>query len=94
VLREPLHLPQLLTAFTCTRDQLGRILMVQHERLGVVRWELPGGHVEPGETAPEAAARETAEEAGADVKVGRLVAERRHRWRQRTVDIVYLLATA
>ena len=52
-----LHLPQRLTAFTCTVDDAGRVLMVRHERLGVVRWELPGGHVELGETAPAAAAR-------------------------------------
>lgn len=40
------------------------------------RWELPGGKVEPGETAAEAAVREVREELGCDVRVtGRLAGE-------------------
>ncbi|MFI5732957.1 NUDIX domain-containing protein [Kribbella sp. NPDC051587] len=89
----PLNLPQQLTAFTCTIDGAGRILMVRHERLGVVRWEVPGGHVEPGETAAEAAARETAEETGVVVTPGQIVADCVHHWRGRSVEIVYFEAS-
>jgi ADP-ribose pyrophosphatase YjhB (NUDIX family) len=32
-------------------------------------WELPGGHVDPGESAAEAAVRETAEESGITVQI-------------------------
>jgi hypothetical protein len=38
-----LTLPTRLTAFTYTVDAVGRVLMVRHERLAVVTWELPGG---------------------------------------------------
>lgn len=37
------------------------------------RWCLPGGRMEPGESASEACAREVWEETGLEVKVGRLV---------------------
>lgn len=39
------------------------------------RWSLPGGRVEPGETAHEAVIREMAEETGLTVEVGDLVGE-------------------
>lgn len=71
-----------MTAFAMTRSG-GRWLMIRHERLGVTSWELPGGHVEPGETLEEAAARETAEEAGIAVDVGRMVASCVHEWHER-----------
>jgi ADP-ribose pyrophosphatase YjhB (NUDIX family) len=71
-----------VTAFTVTRrDSLW--LMLRHTRLGLTRWELPGGHVEPGETLEQAAERETAEETGVRVEVGRLLATCVHEWAER-----------
>lgn len=86
------RIPQTLTAFACAVDPAGRILLILHERLGVRRWELPGGHVEVGESVFRAAARETAEESGVSVRCGNLVAEGLHRWRGRTVAMVFLQA--
>ena len=38
------------------------VLLHRHKRLGI--WVGPGGHVEPGESAPDAVLRETLEETG------------------------------
>jgi len=54
-------------AFAAVRDITGRLLLVR--RCDTGDWELPGGHVDPGESAAEAAVRETAEESGITVQV-------------------------
>ena len=57
------------------RDEQGRLLLVRrgHEPgLGV--WSLPGGRLEPGESAAQAAAREVLEETGLEVDIGELLA--------------------
>ncbi len=50
-----------------------RVLMVLRERSGEVRWELPSGLVEPGESFEQTAVRETLEETGMQVEVGDLL---------------------
>ncbi|MFN2624567.1 MAG: NUDIX hydrolase [Mycobacteriales bacterium] len=56
------------------RDDSGRLLLVRrrHEPSRGL-WSLPGGRVEPGETAAEACVREVREETGLDVIVGDLL---------------------
>ncbi|MBI3976328.1 MAG: NUDIX hydrolase [Armatimonadetes bacterium] len=64
-------------------DAGGRILLTQ--RAGRDYWVPPGGHVDPGESLPEAARREVREEARLEVEIGHLlyvwelVAPDRHR---------------
>jgi 8-oxo-dGTP diphosphatase len=58
-------------AFVAVRDITGRMLLVR--RCDTGDWELPGGHVDPGESASDAAVRETAEESGITVVVTGLV---------------------
>jgi len=58
-------------SFVAVRDITGRLLLVR--RCDTGDWELPGGHVDPGESASDAAVRETAEESGITVQVTGLV---------------------
>jgi ADP-ribose pyrophosphatase YjhB (NUDIX family) len=59
-------------AHVLVRDADGRILVVRTTYLGP-GWMLPGGRVERRETPHAGAARETHEETGLDVRVGRLL---------------------
>ena len=52
-------------------DDAGRILLQQRADFAV--WGLPGGEIDPGETAVQAAVRETREETGLEVRLTRLV---------------------
>ena len=57
-------------------DEEGRLLLVLRGRApSAGTWSVPGVRVEPGETDPEATAREVLEETGVRVEVGRLAGE-------------------
>jgi 8-oxo-dGTP pyrophosphatase MutT (NUDIX family) len=54
-------------AAACIRDEAGRILLLRRSD-GEDLWGFPGGAVEPGERADEAAVREVREEIGLEVE--------------------------
>lgn len=54
-------------AFTVVLDTAGRVLLVR--RIDTGNWEIPGGTIEPGETAVGAAVREVREETAVTVTV-------------------------
>jgi 8-oxo-dGTP diphosphatase len=57
----------------------GRVLMVRRRiSEGELMWQFPAGAIEPGETAEEAAVRETFEETGLTVEAVKLLGERVH----------------
>ncbi|MEU4387692.1 NUDIX domain-containing protein [Promicromonospora sp. NPDC023805] len=53
------------------RDEADRILLIH--RTDNDLWTIPGGAMEPGESVPQAAVRETNEESGYDVEITGLV---------------------
>jgi ADP-ribose pyrophosphatase YjhB (NUDIX family) len=58
------------SVFAVVRDDADRVLLVRRVDDGF--WELPGGRIEVGESAVDAAEREVAEESGVEVKVLRV----------------------
>lgn len=54
-------------------DEEGRILMVKQSHEGKEIWMVPGGGIEAGENAAEAAVREVLEETGLTIRVTRLL---------------------
>ncbi|WP_405699119.1 NUDIX hydrolase [Streptomyces sp. NBC_01383] len=59
--------------------QGGQVLMVRRRvKEGELMWQFPAGAIEAGESAEDAAVRETEEETGLTVKAIRLLGERVH----------------
>lgn len=66
----------------------GRVLITQRHPMAFMplKWEFPGGKVEPGETDQEALAREIKEELGIDLRVGEHYMGLLHRYPDFDVD--------
>lgn len=55
-------------------DDVGRLLLIQRGNAPAKgQWSLPGGRIEPGESAEQAVAREVREETGLNVRVVRWI---------------------
>jgi ADP-ribose pyrophosphatase YjhB (NUDIX family) len=69
--KNPTKVRLTVSAVARREDGDGEILLIQ--RADNAHWALPGGHVEPGESVAQAAAREVLEETGCEIEVGRLI---------------------
>lgn len=67
----PLEPADFVVAAVVLHDEQGRVLVVR--KRGTVRYMLPGGKIESGETPAEAAVRELREEVGAELDPSLLV---------------------
>ncbi|HVO86280.1 MAG TPA: NUDIX hydrolase [Candidatus Binatia bacterium] len=50
-------------------DEQGRTLLLHRNNGKHMQWEIPGGKIDAGETAEQAAAREIKEELGVDIEI-------------------------
>jgi len=60
---------EILLAGCIIIDDRERVLLVHRNTPKLTQWELPGGKVEPGESAADTAKRELKEELGVDVRI-------------------------
>lgn len=68
----PEHWPKAAASAAIFRD--GKVLIVERGKGSMTGvWSLPGGHIEPGERARDAAAREVLEETSITVQIAGLV---------------------
>ncbi len=73
------------------RDAEGKILLIHRNTPEAQQWDTPGGKIEPNEDAKETVKRETREELGVEVKIGKeLIRYRVKEGEHRRNHILYL----
>lgn len=86
----------MITVVAALIEHNGRLLICQRRRDDAfpLKWEFPGGKVQPGETPAQALARELSEELGAAARVGPERYRTRHRYTELPRDLELIFFTA
>ncbi len=74
-------------------DEDGGVLVLHRNTPGRRQWEMPGGALQPGETAEAAAVREVQEQLGVTVRISRQLGERDLENGDQTFHHTWFLAT-
>jgi len=86
-----------ITVVAALIEQSGLILICQRRRGGAfeLKWEFPGGKVQPGETPQEALERELREELQVSAAIGPELYRTRHRYAEmdREIELIFFAAT-
>lgn len=88
-------MPWIHVACGALRAADGRVLIVERPKgkIAALKWEFPGGKIEPGETPREALARELHEEIGIVVREARPLIRFTHAYKERKVTLYSWLIT-
>ena len=81
----------MLTVVAAVTEREGRVMLCQRRpgAHNALKWEFPGGKIEPGESPEEALARELREELGIEADVGRIRDAVYHRYPDRDVLVLF-----
>lgn len=90
-----MRLPCIQVAVSVVRASDGRVLLAERtaRQLSAGQWELPGGKIDPGETAMQAAARELDEEVGIQAQVLQPWLIHEHAFKTQRVRLHFFLVT-
>ncbi len=87
----------MLTVVAAIIGREGKLLVCQRKRGRnfELKWEFPGGKVEPGETPQAALARELQEELGVHAEIGAEIYRTRHQYKElpQEFELIFLSAT-
>ena len=94
--RVPRRSPEPLVVVAAVIESRGRILACQRRKNDAfgLKWEFPGGKVQPGEQPAQALARELKEELGVEAAIGAECFRTRHRYSELTREIELIFFTA
>ena len=83
-----------VVAALITRDS--RLLVCQRKRIDThpLKWEFPGGKIEPGESPADALVRELREELGVSATIGAEVYRTRHHYKELPDDLLLIFFRA